>query len=174
MPNQRACIPCKYPAAEEYLDRRLGEGADLRSIRQELSTPYRMKAIGYGKGPSLQSLQTHQRDHRSSATVPVSTNLPTFSGSEGSPSSPLPAAEDVATTIQREALAALERGEMRITAQHALKAQEMLDRRAEKAADRELVMVLTRLAVSQGKPPPSLIKDEVVIEGEVKEVGTAD
>ena len=57
MPGVRACIPCKYDGAEKYLNRRLGEGANLTTIRAELSEPYRMKVYGYAKGPTLSMLQ---------------------------------------------------------------------------------------------------------------------
>ena len=162
MPNQRACIPCKYPSADDYLRRRMSEGADLKTIRSELASPYQRKAHGYNKPPTVDMLQVHNTQHRGLA--PVRDSLPTFSGSGST--SPVPTT-DVATAIQAEALAALERGELRVTAANALKAQEILDRRAEKAADRELTLVLARLA-TMSKPP------EDIIEGEVIDLGTAD
>jgi hypothetical protein len=164
MPNQRACLPCKYPDADDYVRRRQGEGANLQTIRSELNTPFRKKMYGYEKGPTLMMLQQHNSQHRKA--LPVSTtNSPSFRGS--TPSSSLTVPGDVATAIQAEALAALERGEMRVTASNALKAQEILDRRAEKAADRELTLVLARLATMSQAPI-------TIIEGEVTDLGTAD
>ena len=164
MPNQRACIPCKYPEAKEYMQRRIGEGANLKTVRSELDSVYRRKQFGYGKGPSLAMLQEHQMKH-GRAMTPVSENMPTFGSGSQTPTSN---DADVATAIQAEALAALERGELRVTASNALKAQEILDRRAEKAADRELTLVLARLS-TMSKAPEGLI-----IEGEVVDLGTAD
>ena len=94
----------------------------------------------------------------------MSDQQPTFAGSG---STNLESGTDVATAIQAEALAALERGELRVTAANALKAQEILDRRAEKAADRQLTLVLARLA-TMSKPPDD------IIEGEVVDLGQAD
>lgn len=162
MPGVRACLPCKYPDADKYLSRRLSEGSDLKTVRKELDSPYRKKMYGYQKGPTLAMLEEHQRAHKGLA--PVRESMPTFAGS----GSTAPAVGmDVATAIQAEALAALERGELRVTAANALKAQEILDRRAEKAADRQLTLVLARLA-TMGKPPDD------IIEGEVIDLGTAD
>lgn len=176
MPNQRACIPCKYPAAQTYLDRRLSEGADLPTIRHELDSPYRKKAIGYVKGPTLKSLQDHQKHHRGHV-APASSNLPSFAsgesdGSEGSPTQ----TGDVATAIQQQALEMLEKGEMRLNAAQALKAQEMIDRRAERQKDRELTVLLARLMTGDKRPPAALIAGDDTIEGEAVEVevGRAD
>ena len=174
MPNQPACVLCKYPDAQAYLDRRLSEGANYETIGTELRSPYRKKTLGYSKGPTNRAVKEHQLSHRGSAAV--SANLPSFNGSTTS-SSDETAVGDVATTIQREALRQLQAGEMRLTAAHALKAQEMLDKRAEKAADRELTVVLARLLTQQQAPPKSLIGGEEVIEGvarEVERLGTAD
>lgn len=146
----------------------------MKTIGTELRSPYRMKTIGYTKKPTTASLQEHHLSHRGVAAV--SANLPSFSGSTTS-SSEETAVGDVATTIQKEALRQLEAGEMRLTASHALKAQEMLDRRLEKQADRELTVVLARLLTQQQAPPRSLIAGEEVIEGEAREVdqlGTAN
>jgi hypothetical protein len=172
MPNKRACYPCKYPEVQSYMDRRLGEGADLKTIRHELATPYRRRQFGYTTPPTEASLIEHQTAHR--GRQPVSPNLPTFAGT--SSATPDEAKFDVASVIQREALAMLERGEMRITAHHALKSQEILDRRAEKAKDRELTHVLARLMTMQRQPPKALIAGDDTIEGQYEEVelGTAD
>ena len=99
MPNQRACIPCKYPAAHSYLRRRMSEGADLPTIRHELGSAYRMQAFGYKKGPTLGMLQKHLESH-TGAAAPASSASPVFAGgSESTPSSPARPG-DVATTIQ--------------------------------------------------------------------------
>ena len=174
MPNQPACTPCKYPEVERYLDRRLSEGANLKTIRSELASPYRKKTFGIKREPTQAMLAEHQRLHR--AVAPVSGNLPSFEGDTDTAVSTPQGSGDVAGAIQREALAALERGEMRITATNALKAQEMLDRRAEKAADRELTLVLARLLTQQAQAPDRLLIEDGTIEGDAEEIdlGTAD
>lgn len=164
MPGVRACIPCKYPDSDDYIRRRVAEGANLTTIRAELDTPFRKKMYGYQKGPTTAMLREHQAKHR--GLSPVRDAMPTFAGTS-SAVAPVAPAGDVATAIQEEALAALARGELRVTAANALKAQEILDRRAERAADRQLTLVLARLA-TMGRPP------EDIIEGEVVDLGTAD
>jgi hypothetical protein len=161
------------------MDRRVSEGSDLKTIRHELASAYRMKSMGYQKPPTLRMLQTHQEKHRGMAMP--SAHLPTFSGEEStslqtSDGGGVPhSSGDIATAIQQEALQKLADGEIRITAQHALKAQEMLDRRAEKAQDRQLTVLLARLQTTEA-PPPALIVGDDAIEGEYEEVdsGTAD
>ena len=162
MPGVRACIPCKYPQTDEYIGERLKIGTSLKTIRAELDSSYRKKMYGYQKGPTLAMLEEHQTKHKGLA--PVRESMPTFAGSG---STLQESGMDVATAIQAEALAALERGDLRITAGNALKAQEILDRRAERAADRQLTLVLARLA-TMSKPPVT------IIEGEVVDLGTAD
>lgn len=52
---------------------------------------------------------------------------------------------DFATLIQQRAMELLEKGEIRVTAAHGLQAQALIDRRAEKAADRDLAVNIARL-----------------------------
>lgn len=79
--------------------------------------------------------------------------------------------EDVAVLVQKEVVRKLKAGEGRVTVQHGLQAQQLLDRRAERAKDRELAITLARLLHS-GAPPASAITARPVdaIEGEVVEV----
>jgi hypothetical protein len=44
------------------MDRRVSEGSDLKTIRHELASAYRMKSMGYQKPPTLRMLQTHQEE----------------------------------------------------------------------------------------------------------------
>lgn len=89
-------------------------------------------------------------------------------------SSPDPdASDDVAVLVQKEVVRKLKAGEGRVTVQHGLQAQQLLDRRAERAKDRELAITLARLLHS-GAPPASAITarrvDAEVVEGEYAEV----
>jgi hypothetical protein len=52
---------------------------------------------------------------------------------------------DFAIMVQKRATELLAKGELRVTAQHGLTAQALLDRRAEKAADRDLSINIARL-----------------------------
>lgn len=55
------------------------------------------------------------------------------------------AERDFATLIRARAVELLEKGEIRVTAAHGLQAQALIDRRAEKAADRDLTVNIARL-----------------------------
>ena len=52
---------------------------------------------------------------------------------------------DFATLVQKRAAEMLADGQLRVTASHGLQAQALLDRRAEKAADRDLAVNMARL-----------------------------
>jgi hypothetical protein len=52
---------------------------------------------------------------------------------------------DFAALVQKRASEMLARGELRVTASHGLQAQALLDRRAEKQADRDLSLNMARL-----------------------------
>lgn len=171
MPNQRACLPCKNGLVENYIKKRMGLGSQLRTISAELAQQHRMDEFGYTRAPGLAMIERHVEKHMKAPAVPKGP-LPTFKGtdSEGQTT-------DVASAIQRQALEQLARGDMRLTAAHALRAQEILDRRAEKERDRELMVTLARVLTRQRSAPAGLIAagddDGGVIEGEVHEVEEA-
>ena len=83
--------------------------------------------------------------------------------------------EDVAVLVQKEVVRKLKAGEGRVTVQHGLQAQQLLDRRAERAKDRELAITLARLLHS-GAPPASAItaRPVDVVEAEYEEVTSGD
>jgi hypothetical protein len=70
---------------------------------------------------------------------------------------------DFAAAIRTEANRLLAAGQLRVTAAHGLKAQELLDRREERQADRQLMAELaTLLSGSTLAPPEDLIEGEWV------------
>jgi hypothetical protein len=75
---------------------------------------------------------------------------------------------DVAVLVQQEVVRKLKAGEGRVTVQHGLQAQQLLDRRVERQKDREVAVTLARLLHSAA-PPPEVIRARPVdaIEGEV-------
>lgn len=73
--------------------------------------------------------------------------------------------KDFATLVQQRAVEALEAGNLRITAQHGLAAQALIDRRIEKAADRDLALNMARLLSGAITMTP-----QTVIEGRAIEV----
>jgi hypothetical protein len=72
---------------------------------------------------------------------------------------------DFATLVQKRAAQMLAAGELRVTASHGLQAQALLDRRAEKQADRDLAVNMARLLSGAMVMAPS-----EVIEGRVLNV----
>jgi hypothetical protein len=72
---------------------------------------------------------------------------------------------DFAILVRKRAAQMLINGELRVTASHGLQAQALLDRRAEKEADRDLQLNLARLLSGAITLPPS-----AVIEGRVVDV----
>lgn len=78
----------------------------------------------------------------------------------------LTAAElDFATMVQRRATELLAQGELRVTAQHGLTAQALLDRRAEKQADRDIAINIARLLSGALAMTPMKVIEGRVIEG---------
>jgi hypothetical protein len=65
---------------------------------------------------------------------------------------------DFAAAIRDEAMKKLEQGELKVNANHGLAAQGLLDRRADKQADRDLLMNLARLMTAA--PPPEVLVGE--------------
>jgi hypothetical protein len=81
--------------------------------------------------------------------------------------------DDVASLVQQEVIAKLKAGEARVTVQHGLQAQALLDRREERAKDRELAINLARI-LHISPPPPHLISARPVIEGDYERVEDDD
>lgn len=81
------------------------------------------------------------------------------------------APDDVAVLVQKEVVRKLQAGEGRVTVQHGLQAQQLIDRRAERSKDRETAITLARLLHSAAPPPEAIRARPVdVIEGQVVEV----
>jgi hypothetical protein len=72
---------------------------------------------------------------------------------------------DFAMLVQRRATEMLRDGQLRVTASHGLQAQALLDRRAEKSADRDLAINIARLLSGSISMPPM-----EVIEGRYTEM----
>jgi len=64
---------------------------------------------------------------------------------------------DVAVLVQQEVVRKLRAGEGRVTVQHGLQAQQLMDRRSERQKDREVAVTLARLLHSAG-PPPEIVR----------------
>lgn len=70
---------------------------------------------------------------------------------------------DFAVMVQKRATDLLAAGQLRVTAQHGLTAQALLDRRAEKQADRDVAINIARLlSGAMIMPPVTVIEGRVV------------
>jgi len=76
---------------------------------------------------------------------------------------------DFATLVQRKATALLADGDLRVTATHGLQAQALLDRRAEKAADRDLTLNMARLLSGAIMMTPTTVIESRAVE--IREIG---
>lgn len=74
---------------------------------------------------------------------------------------------DFATAIREEAQRLLDDGKLHVRAEHGLQAQALIDRRAERAADRQLMIQMAGL-LAGGRIEQ--VPDDLVIEGEWQEV----
>lgn len=68
------------------------------------------------------------------------------------------APKDLATIVRDKTLKAVNEGRLKPTLQHGLMAQSMLDKRAERAADRQLAIRLAAMLAGQA-PPAAVIID---------------
>jgi hypothetical protein len=160
---ERRCVICADPAKTDWVARRLMEGHSLSKI-EEMSrvSPVvgviKRETITSHKKVCLEAGDISQTKMAEVARVVTKGKEP---------------ADDVAVLVQREVVAKLKAGEARVTVQHGLQAQQLLDRRAERAKDRELAVTLARL-LHTPPPPASAILERIepgiIIEGEAVEI----
>ena len=159
-----ACSICEDPRKKDFVARRHVEGYTLRQMEDmSRDSGMTMKRETIGK---------HLRD--CIATPAVGPVVRKVAATVKPPSA---AIEDVATMVQAEVVKRLREGEARVTVQHGLQAQALLDRRAERAKDRELAITLARLLHAPAPPEAVVLRrvggdpNDVVIEGEMVEIG---
>jgi hypothetical protein len=159
------CVVCDDPVAREWVESRLRDGMS-RSAVSDLS-------VRDPDAPRKVYPDTMKRhvQHMTPVTpagmpdgfLPVST-LPRAQGPTH-----VQTAEDVATLVQKEVIERLKDGTARVTVQHGLQAQSLLDRREERKQDRALAITLASMLHSQ-RAPMELLPEAITIEGEVSEV----
>lgn len=81
----------------------------------------------------------------------------------------MPTTDDFATLVREEARRKLLAGELRVTTQDGLSAQNLLDKREEKKKDREL-MAQMGLLLARGSEPPPMLEATTTIEGDYQEI----
>lgn len=160
----RNCAICRDPIKSEWVARRLMEGHPLSTIE-------RMSHVSPTvSGMKRETISKHKRVCLAIAIGQPQVGKTAAEVQRRAPDE-LPSA-DVAVLVQKEVVAKLRAGEARVTVQHGLQAQQLLDRRAERAKDRELAVTLARMLHAPA-PPMAAIRERVepvVIEGEVEVV----
>ena len=161
----RKCSICSDTEKNQWVARRHLEGysaARMEDLRREMKKPIKRETISKHLKVCLGTDAKPAEVKAVAEAVQASTPAP-----EGS--------EDVAVLVQKEVVRKLKAGEGRVTVQHGLQAQQLLDRRAERAKDRELAITLARLLHS-GAPPDSAItaRPVDVVEAEYEEVTSGD
>jgi hypothetical protein len=152
----RPCSICSDPARNEFVNRRLADGYSSLRIDQASRTD---EARELGVTPmKRETVTNHVRNH---VAVGAPKDAPPemqqrIAIANAKMAVGLADPNDVATLVRDEASQLLREGKLRITTQHALQAQQMLDRRVEKQKDRELQYAIAALMVS-AQPPATII-----------------
>ena len=159
---ERRCVICADPAKVDWVARRLMEGHSLTKMEEmsrltSVVTPIKRETIAAHKNICLAMppSATPAKIAETAKAVTKGREIP----------------EDVAVLVQREVVQKLKDGTARVTVQHGLQAQQLLDRRAERAKDRELTVTLARMLFTAVPPAAATLERvEVIIEGEAVEV----
>jgi hypothetical protein len=150
------CVICHDPKKKDWVARRHLEGHSAA----------RMESLSREQGITVKR-ETITKHLRTCLALPPEVTPKQVAAMAES----MPRSHDVATLVQQQVIEKLQAGEARVTVQHGLQAQQLLDRRAERQKDRELAVTLARLLHSP-MPPVALVQEraEVIIEGEAVEV----
>jgi hypothetical protein len=157
-PVLQRCVLCQHPLVES-INRRIRDHGLAETIRwmesQKLQTPHR------------NTFSTHKRFHmtsdyerqREQATKALEEQQRTIKSKPG----------DLASLVRDSVYARVEAGVLEPTIAEGLRAQEALDRRMERGADREMLVTLAGL-LSGAAQPVALLADGNTIEGDFREV----
>ncbi len=152
------CAICRHPMVEQ-INRRIRDHGIAPTERwmaeNDLDPPHR------------NTLSKHKNEHmtepyekqRIEATEKLRSQQRTIKAKTG----------DLAQLVRDNVFARVEEGELEPSLAEGLRAQEMLDRRADKQGDRDMMLTLAGL-LSGATPPVALLNDGLTIEGEFREV----
>jgi hypothetical protein len=143
-----SCPICKQPVVAKLTDTLIAQGTDDATIVATL------KSAGVERIGPL-SVSRHREE-----CLENSVETAQYSASPKSKT-------DFAALVRDKAVAALEAGEIGVTTQHGLQAQQIIEARESKAKDRGLMLALAR--VLGGMLPPASI---IVHEGVYEELGS--
>jgi hypothetical protein len=146
----KPCSICSDPDKRAWVDAQQALGFS--------STAMETRSREWGRPMKQETILRHVRHLQTS--LPVTTDP-----REVAPNDATQPKQDVATLVQAEVVKKLNDGTARVTVQHGLQAQQLIDRRLERQKDRELAVTLARLLHSPS-PPPRLVhgldEDEVI------------
>jgi hypothetical protein len=145
---RQSCSICLAPpATRESIEARLARGQSARSVSRYL------RSDGPGVTYDYRTISAHWRrclGHSFKLHGRAARRRTEILDAVASPGS------HVAVRIRDAAVKALNAGELHVTATHGLRAQELLDRRAERGGDRSLAIRLAVL-LAGGPPPPEVV-----------------
>ena len=155
------CVICADSAKTDWVARRLMEGHSLSKI-EDMS---RVSPVGVVKRETISRHKDSCLGAKSITPAKMAETAQKVTKGREIP-------EDVAVLVQREVVQKLKEGTARVTVQHGLQAQQLLDRRAERAKDRELTVTLARLLFTQAPPAAAMLErvEVLTIEGEMVDV----
>lgn len=158
-PVLERCVLCQHPLADQ-INKHIREGTIADAMRWMESTGLDV--------PHRNTFSHHKRSHmmaeyerqREAAAKKLNESRKQIKGKAG----------DLAALVRDNVFARVEEGDLQPTLAEGLRAQEMLDRRSEKGADRDLMIQLAGL-LSGASMPVALLADGNTIDGEFREVG---
>ncbi len=134
------------------------KGAVINALLASGTAPHRieMRMKELGTPCKAETIRKHRDQHGVPVPTAAQATLEKIAPGRG---------KDFAAMVRDNAITLLEQGRMPIRAADGLKAQELIDRRAERKADRDLMVNLAQLLSGGFLPPPA-----TVIEGYAEEV----
>lgn len=148
----RRCAICADPIKKEWVGRRLMEGFSLSQIEAQSRV-----------NPMVSAIKRETISKHKSGCLQIDIGQPQVAKTAQHVTKGLASempSDDVAVLVQREVVKKLRDGEARVTVQHGLQAQQLLDRRAERAKDRELAVTLARMLHAPA-PPVGAVRERI-------------
>lgn len=152
----RPCTICTDRPKREFVARRLAEGYSAIRIERASRTD---EAANLGVGPmKRETVARHITIHLGAEAPEESTPVQRHEVAVMAARVQVGLADpdDIALLVRKQAAEMLREGKLRITTQHALQSQQMLDRRDEKKKDRELQYSIAALMLA-AEPPDTII-----------------
>lgn len=156
---KRHCVVCEHPARAQIEGLRMA-GHSFRAIERLMKEANAQPVTKY------ETISSHFK--RCLAGMAPSVDGKTLM------SGTAPGNDDFAVLVQQRAVRDLTSGVLRVSTKDGLAAQALIDRRSEKAEDRDFMLNLARVMSGAGLAPPvALLMDSNAVEGDYREVNLA-